>query len=280
MRVFRRTTNAWPQALTSSFRWAPPAVPSLLHGVAMFHLPYQHPVVRRDASPLYFRSVYVDDLEPSTTLVQVVQAIAKAGPFGKVVSARLERQDGHPRISCLVEFDTEKAADSLRVAAINKHFQVRGMVPKIIKNYQLAFPTEAISPSFSRVLRIAGRPFEYGFNEEYLTHVLETDFNVTEYIKSLPPHMNWGLSSEPVTTYTAPNGQKVMVWPFFSNEHQTVPFKYALQRHFKTRLRIHFGDDPCADFSKIKAAPADSYWSSFRPRPTGPGPFFVNTNRT
>ncbi|CAN8095761.1 unnamed protein product [Discula destructiva] len=197
------------------------------------------------SNPKFFRSVYIANIHRSTTLTELMQAIAAAGPFGMVTSAKLLRRAGS-RAGAIVDFARVSGAAALARAAREGDFFVKGVRPFVAVDTTNASGKELRGMSESRVLRVVGMPDVPGFSEEGMRAVLEKDAEVRTLFRQSGRDF-WGFDSEPAVESMADDGsgRKIIVWAFFSNKFQTRPFLLALRKHFGPKLHVDFGIDPC-----------------------------------
>lgn len=244
--------HVWPTlkpSSSSSYLLKPPVVP--LGSVRRIPSPdIDHPSRIREQGSIqtqhqpvqvkrtdFWRALTITRLDLSTTLTDIMQAIAAAGPFGMVTSASINNGLASKR-SAEVVFHSEQAARKFVTYAKCSGLRIGAAVP-VVELSPKGFLREAHHHSFSRVLRIAGNRKVKGFDEASLRQVLAHKYRD-------PVDTAW-LNSEPSQTTWLPDGSKVIDWPFFSNLYQTRPFRAVLWQHFQGKLFVGFGIDPCGN---------------------------------
>lgn len=227
----------------------PPIKPARPHNRARPHIA---PGARE-----YLRFARIFNLATTTTLGDILGALAATAPVGRVLDIAWDRGGrarpfkGRDVRAAIVLFDHEAAVvDLMRLATqrrgvgaggdgVQEGFCVCGERPFVSVWTQRAFNGNVDAPEFSRVLVMQGSQDVPGFSEEELRALLLGNEAVVKALGEL------GLETEQVVTTDSGMGQRKIEWRFFSNQKQARVVLPIMRRYFYKELRIDFGPDPC-----------------------------------
>lgn len=186
-----------------------------------------------------YRAAIISHLAPDTGLSEITAGIAQTAPVGLVTEVSfLPAGDEGQALSARVVFGSHLATEALEKAAKSGTFRVKGVAPTVVRDRTIAHHWSNVMRIDSRVVLVRGRPGTDGFSEEGIRAAIAADAD------ALARAGGMGAECEPVVTYPVDDGCVTMEWRFFSKT-QAGAMRLAIERHFRERVEVYKGYDPC-----------------------------------